>query len=237
MKPYYQDALVTLYHGNALELSTKWSDAAVMVTDPPYGVNHSSHGKNEPTIVGEMRTGRSSRRVLTSEHTRIRDDVHSLWGEKPALIFGSWRAPRPHNTRFRLIWDKQIPGMGGVGIWKPQDEEIYVCGDWPNPRTISRTDSSVLHFRALRGKARPAHPTPKPVDLMEYLIERSPEGVVVDPFAGSGSTLVAATRQGRRSIGIEIEERYCELTATRLASEACKQPALEEPSLFAGWSA
>ena len=223
---YYQDEHVTLYHGDCTEI-TEWLTADVLVTDPPYGVNHSTHGKNAPIIKGEARTGRSAKRVLTAEHTAIRDEALALWSPRPAIVFGSWRAPRPLDTRFRLVWDKIIPGMGGVGVWKPQDEEVYVVGDWPNPRTISRTDSNVLRFKALRGKARPDHPTPKPVDLMEYLIERSPAGTVADPFAGSGATLLAAKNLGRKSIGVEMEEQYCELIATRLTeAENAEQLAL-----------
>ena len=216
MSLYYQDENVTLYHGDCLTEHREWLGADVLVTDPPYGVNHSTHGKNAPIIKGEARTGRSAKRVLTTEHTASRDEAIALWSPRPAIVFGSWRAPRPLDTRFRLVWDKIIPGMGGVGVWKPQDEEVYVVGDWPNPRTISRTDSNVLRFRALRGKARPDHPTPKPVDLMEYLIERSPAGTVADPFAGSGSTLIAAQNLGRKAIGVELEERYCEVIARRL---------------------
>ena len=226
MSIYYQDDHVTLYHGDCTEI-TAWLDAEVLVADPPYGVNHSTHGKNAPIIKGEARTGRSAKRVLTTEHTAIRDEAIALWSPRHAIVFGSWRAPRPLDTRFRLVWDKIIPGMGGVGVWKPQDEEIYVVGDWPNPRTISRTDSNVLRFKALRGKARPDHPTPKPVDLMEYLIERSPEGIVADPFAGSGATLLAAKNLGRKAIGVEMEEQYCELIATRLTeAENAEQLAL-----------
>lgn len=218
MQPYFQDEHIRLYLGDCIELAEQWIQADVLITDPPYGVNHSTHGKNAPIVAGELRTGRSAKRVLTREHTLVRDKALERWGTKPALVFGSWRAPRPEDTRFRLIWDKQIPGMGGVGVWKPQDEEIYVCGEWPNPRTISRTDSSVLHFRALRGKARPNHPTPKPVDLMDYLIGRSPEGLIADPFAGSGATLLAAKQLGRECVGVEIDEAYCELVATRLTN-------------------
>lgn len=226
MSIYYQDDHVTLHHGDCTEI-TEWLNADVLITDPPYGVNHSTHGKNAPIIKGEARTGRSAKRVLTTEHTAIRDEAIALWAPRPAIVFGSWRAPRPLDTRFRLVWDKIIPGMGGVGVWKPQDEEIYVVGDWPNPRTISRTDSSVLRFKALRGKTRPDHPTPKPVDLMEYLIERSPAGTVADPFAGSGATLLAAKNLGRKSIGVEMEEQYCELIATRLTeAENAEQLAL-----------
>jgi len=216
-EPYYQDDRVTLYHGDCREI-TEWLAADVLVTDPPYGIQHSAHGDNAPAIAGESRTGRSSLRVLTSEHVDVRDAALRAWGDRPALVFGHWRAPRPERTMMRLIWDKRIIGMGGVGAWRPADEEIYLL-NWPNPRGGSSDQPSVIRFDANRGSAREDHPTPKPVGLMEYLIARSPGVTVADPFAGSGSTLVAAKQLGRHAIGVELEERYCEVIAKRLAQD------------------
>ena len=114
------------------------------------------------------------------------------------------------------------PGLGGVGPWRPSDEEIYLSG-WPNPRGGSRDAfGTVIRYPAPRGNARPDHPSPKPVGLMEILIKTCPPGTIADPCAGSGSTLIAARNLGRPCVGVEIEERFCELTALRLS-----QPALD----------
>lgn len=89
--------------------------------------------------------------------------------------------------------------------------------------------------------ARPNHPTPKPVALMEWLLERVPaDAVIAEPCAGSGATLVAARNLGRRVIGVELEERYCELIAGRLAQQAFDFDALMRPATdevrASGWA-
>jgi site-specific DNA-methyltransferase (adenine-specific) len=218
MDSYYQDELVTLYLGDCREV-TEWLAADVLVTDPPYGVHHSprgTRGSNSPVIAGEIRTGRAADRELGPEHVALRDAMLGLWGTRPAVTFGSWRAPRPARTQARLVWDKIYPGLGGVGPWRPSDEEIYLTG-WPNPRNGSRDAfGTVIRHPPPRGEARADHPSPKPVGLMETLITACPPGVIADPFAGSGSTLVAARNLGRPAIGVEIEERYAERAASRL---------------------
>lgn len=103
-------------------------------------------------------------------------------------------------------------------------EEIYLLGAWPK-RGMRRP--SVLRTACAMGNphglvAMMEHPTPKPISLMETLILAAPDGVVADPFAGSGSTLVAAKNLGRRAIGVEVEERYCEVIARRLSQEVMR---------------
>lgn len=224
-RPYYQADGITLYHGDCLTIP-QWTEADVLVTDPPYGMGMSSSwGANDAAFAGEPRMTRASDRVLTDEHTHTRDQALQLWGShKPGIVFGTWRAPKPPATRMRLIWDKGTIGPGGVYPWRPADEEIYLIGEWPNPRASGGDRPSVIQRHRILGNARPDHPTPKPVALLETLIETCPAGVITDPFAGSGSTLLAARRQGRQAVGVEIDRRYCALIARRL----------DQTDLFAG---
>ncbi|MGL3804702.1 DNA methyltransferase [Paeniglutamicibacter sp. R2-26] len=104
--------------------------------------------------------------------------------------------------------------MGDLSIpWGPSHEECYVLGTgFHGKRT-----GSVMRVKGLSAgsKDRPNHPTPKPLSLMERLIEKCPPGTIADPFAGSGATLVAAKNLGRHVIGVELEEKYCEIIAQR----------------------
>lgn len=218
--PYYSDDQVTLHHGNALEIDA-WLTADVLVTDPPYGISlceRSGKGRgNVPLIAGETFTPQTSDRVVPLEHVALRDSALTAWGDRPALVFGSWRAPRPARTQMRLIWDKELLGLGGVGSWRQSDEEIYVVS-WPNPKFASRPYGTVIRQRGIAPGNRD-HPTPKPVALLERLITECPPGLIADPFAGSGSTLIAARNLGRRAVGVELDERYCELIAKRLSQD------------------
>src|SRR5699024_3846298 len=106
-----------------------------------------------------------------------------------------------------------------------------VLGDWPIPEPGGRLREGgnpsrvpgVIRVQQPNNQSSNkdySHPTPKPVALMELLIERCPNDVIADPFAGSGSTLVAARNLGRKAIGVELEERYCDIIARRLSQGA-----------------
>lgn len=206
-EPYYRDDQVTLWHGDCLEIDA-WLTADVLVTDPPYGVAHLS-GWDAPT-----------RAIANDATVHARDAVLAAWGRKPAAIFGTWKAARPANVRHLVVWDKSDGtgcGMGDLdAAWGNSHEEIYFLGEWKRgqrPRQASVIRSST-GMRSLSGAV--GHPTPKPVPLMERIILQSPPGSIADPFAGSGATLLAARNLGRRAIGVEMEERYCEIIARRL---------------------
>lgn len=218
---YYEDESVTLYHGDCLEI-TDWLEADVLVTDPPYGISHEKKLGSTRLPKSKGGTQIRTRGVLAGDATiEVRDAALAAWGdERPALVFGSWRMPRPEGTRHRLIWHKagSTPGPA-VASFLSNDEEIYVLGKFPRTSPPERTVFTTHEMRhgANGAASRTGHPTPKPIDLMERLILRCPPGVIADPFAGSGSTLIAARNLGRKAIGVELDERYCEVIAKRLS--------------------
>jgi len=215
--PYYSDEWVTLYHGDCREV-TAWLDADVLVTDPPYGMAYRSGGAR--VNASGVRSVTAVAEVHGDQDTAARDAILKLWGPRPALVFGTWKVQRPAGVRERLIWHKRNlpPGMGTATPWSGAEEEVYVLGSGftgDRHQNVIPTDEARAGCGGLA--ATVGHPTPKPVDLMEHLLLRCPPGTVADPFAGSGSTLVAAKRLGRKAIGVELDERYCEIAAKRLA--------------------
>lgn len=115
-----------------------------------------------------------------------------------------------------MIWDKQSVGLGDVRFpWGSGYELIFVSGDgWTGRRSVP-----VLRYPMARAEMSAMHPSLKPLGLMSELISKAPPGVVADPFAGSGATLIAARNLGRKVIAVELEERYCEIAARRLAQD------------------
>ena len=201
----------TLYHGDCLEILPTLPKVDAVVTDPPYGIGYESgHATDALWIAGKS--------IASDECTGARDRVIEWADGRPALAFGTWRAPRPEATRQVLIWDKGgALGMGALDIpWKPDHEEIYVLGKgWAGARDCG----SVLRCPPVQSMAKNGrvHPTEKPVRLMEMLIGKT-AGTVLDPFMGSGTTGVACANLGRKFIGIEIERKYFDIACERIAA-------------------
>ena len=218
---YYQDSFVTLYLGDCREY-TAWLDCDVLVTDPPYGITWmkgSMDSSRVNRVASQKRRIDDGADIANDEDTAIRDEVLAMWGkDKPAVIFGTWRKTRPLNVQHRLIWHKlgRYPGVA-PSAWYPNEEEIYLMGKgWtgkPTPTVITTSEHRSLHVKNI------GHSTPKPVGLMETIINKCAVGTVADPFAGSGATLLAARNSGRQSIGVELEEKYCEIIARRLSQD------------------
>jgi len=208
MKPYYEHAGITIYHGDCREVLFH-VDCDVMVCDPPYGLDVELSRRGGQTIQGD-------------DSTDVRDFLVTEF-DGPKLIFGSPAVQRPEHDAI-LIWDKsELTGMGNLEFpWKRTHEEIYVIGNGFKSR---RRRGSILryplrpywsnHADAVGGE----HPTEKPLGLMVDLLECCPWSTITDPCCGTGTTLQAAKKLGKSAIGIEIEEKYCEIAAKRLSQE------------------
>ena len=221
MKPYYEADGITIYHGDCREVMPELSKVHLILTDPPYTFGiASSHQEGKAGGWGDlMNSAEFFAGILKRSRTL-------LCGDGAVWMFGSWRsfpvlARAAYEARWPieslLIWDKCWIGPGGMRGLRPSYEVValFVEGDYA---VANRSTSDIVRIKW--SSARPnGHPAEKPPDLMAWIIRRT-DGAglsVLDPFMGSGTTLVAAKNLGRKAIGIEIEERYCEIAAQRLA--------------------
>lgn len=218
MKPYYQDSLVTLYHGDCLEI-TEWLAADVLVTDPPYGRDwKQGDTSSRRGWVSDKHSG-----IKNDGTTAARDSALAMWGaSRPALAFGDLMLAPPAGVKHVLVYDKgESAGFtGAVGGYRRNVEAIYLLGQGWGSGLGGR--SAIVPTSGSTGgnlARTTGHPHTKPIDVMGYLVSHARAGVVADPFAGSGSTLVAARNLGRQAIGVEIEESYCEMIVKRLAQQ------------------
>ena len=208
---YYQDRLVTLYHGDCLADPSLWMHADVMITDPPYGLQALAGA------YGFASSKRGSVTIANDLDTSVRDAVLGLWGDKPVAVFGTPRLPEPPGGwTDRLVWDKAQLGLNG-GAWRYAHETIFVRGEgWER---INDAASSILRHSSAKNRAHVAkHIHSKPEQLLATLISSAPEGLLIDPFAGGGSTIAAARALGRPIIAFELEEQYCESIVERISS-------------------
>ena len=195
----------------------------VVVTDPPYGISYQSGHATDALWTG-------GRVIANDTDTRARDEFLLQWASTqgtPCLVFGSRRAPLPAGCRMVLVWDKgPALGMGALDLpWKPSSEEIYVIG---KGFVGARDESNVLYCPPVQSMAKNGrrHPNEKPVRLIERLLQKCPAGDVLDPFMGSGTTLVACQRLGRMGTGIEIDPDYFQTACERV------HKAWREPDMF-----
>ena len=216
-EPYWSDDLVTLYLGDCREV-TEWLAADVLVTDPPYGIRWSQGAR-----AGTKSYAREG--IANDQDTAARDAILAQYAG-PAIVFGSPKLPPPTGTRWTLVYQKPPDAgiFGSIAGFRRDWEAIYLVGAWAQDvaarSSVLRTaEPSIVSITAKRypNDRGAGHPHAKPLDVMEALINACPPGTIADPFAGSGSTLVAARNLGRRAIGVEIDERYAEQAARRLS--------------------
>jgi len=218
VKPYYETDLGKLYHGDCLQIMPHLEPVDLVLTDPPYGITYQSNagvGRGTAPITndGTRLSLRLYRRVIPQLKAR-----HILWFTRWDAWPDVWEIlGQSFPVRGLLVWDKGTPGMGDLSHWGCSHEMIASCG---KGKLRGKRDNSVIKFSTCPPRQR-HHPTEKPVDLLLYLIDKITDELdtVLDPFLGSGTTAVACERLNRRWIGIEIEEKYCEISAKRIENE------------------
>jgi site-specific DNA-methyltransferase (adenine-specific) len=211
MTPYYEHAGITIYHGDCRLVLPTLPKCDLLLTDPPYGINYNPQRSRRSTQPGRNRKIWKSVEwtdgIIGDEATF---DPSHLMDYRKAVIWGGNNFTLPVGGWF--IWDK-CKARNFVG----SDAELA----WTNLTRLVRKFTFMWDgFRRDGEQGEHYHPTQKPKELMTWCIEQAGNAeVIVDPYMGSGTTLVAAKNLGRKAIGIEIEERYCEIAAKRLSQE------------------
>lgn len=236
--PFYDNNGVTLYCGDARDIIGDLT-CTRLITDPVW-----------PNALKLLAGSEAPYQLLADVMERAPDSVHTVVVQLGRASDPRFLSAVPPRWPFICVSWLRYAVPGFVGRVMNSADVAYAFGALPPSRpgvrvvsgectaTPAASDSSpVGKVRAVSREAyyaalaQRAHPTPRRVRHVEWLVERfsAVEDVVLDPFAGSGTTLVAARRLGRRAIGIELEERYCEVAVRRLAQTALFQDAVSAP--------
>lgn len=211
MKPYYQHQGITIYHGDCREvlMQIRYDNIDIpydsIVTYPPYGIDYQS-----------SRTDIKKPKIQNDENREMLLFAIDLPFYHSKYVFGRWdqliEIEKPKSV---ITWVKNIHSMGDLEHEHARQTELAffyqgLTHSFPNGRP-----SDVIYSNRTNNEL---HPTEKPIDLLTKIVSWT-SGVVLDPFMGSGTTLRAAKDLNRQAIGIEIEEKYCEIAAKRLSQE------------------
>ena len=227
MKPYFQDDAVTIYHADCREILPQLEPVDLVLTDPPYNVSkvggdilYRGGGKAKTRDFGAW-DGEWHPMDFLSQSASIVRPGGTLLAFTSDRLLGEYRSHTGWTQRGTLVWLKTNP--------PPVPRPVYVqATEWVVWLVIKGGKVTwnaggyilnVLTYPICGGNERSAHPTQKPLGLLhELTLRHSNTGdLILDPFMGSGTTLRAAKDLGRKAIGIEIEEKYCEIAAQRMA--------------------
>jgi site-specific DNA-methyltransferase (adenine-specific) len=210
--PYYADDLVTIYHGDCAEIMPGLT-VDVVVTDPPYNGDLRYGPNTDDSRSWESYEDWLDCRIALME-AAARGPV-LVFVSKPGLIRMAVKRPPKWVMSWSGAFGQPAGNMAGTFIL-PAWEPALLYGNLGTFRHGLRDSWHVAPSSDFEGRD---HPCPKPLSLMRRIVDDMPGSSVLDPFAGSGTTLLAAKEAGRHAIGIEIEERYCEIAARRCSQE------------------
>lgn len=221
LKPYYDHGGITIYHGDCREILPTLGTFDLLLTDPPYGIQGGKGGTPKKRARGQYE-GAYTAEMDTPEHLKsviVPAFIEAMKHSKASIL-------TPGNKNFCLY---PQPDSFGV-LYQPQTGSVSRWG-WCDAQPIFYYGISPLQGRKMEpcsfklvknDDCNYDHPCPKPYDVWAQLMVKglgSAGNTVLDPFMGSGTTLRAAKDLGRRAIGIEIEEKYCEIAAKRMSQE------------------
>ena len=225
MKPYYEDKIagIGIYHGDCREILPQLPKVDLVLTDPPYGLDYEylSYQDTESNLIAlvadvmPLLRDKAQRVAVSTGLKNTTKYPAPDWVMACAWNTTGMRCGYGYNQWFPVyLYGNDISGIGKVnGILKSD--------------FISVSGGAAVGF--MRDNDSENHPCAKPLNLWRLLVTRlSNTGeLILDPFLGSGTTAVAAKILGRKCIGIEIEEKYCEIAVKRLAQSVMD---LREPS-------
>ncbi len=243
MKAYYSEGGIEIFHGDCREVMAGMANesADIVWTDPPYG-----HGNADGDLLSRraeaVGDGIASTHVAIAndQPDTMREVVDAMLteaarvlkkdcccccccccgggGPSPTFAWVAERMDRQGLQFFHsVIWDKRNPGMGWR--FRRQHEMVMVAHRKGGRLKWAEDGKSLANILSYYPPRDRLHPNEKPLDMVTAFLNAvgMPGDLVLDPFMGSGTTLVAAKGLGMRAIGIELEERYCEVAASRLA--------------------
>jgi len=207
---YYSDESCTIYHGDCREIFPTLGRFDLLLTDPPYGIDWNT---NYSRFTNLMTSGSQV------DHAKIENDSDSqmmkfaLEIDLPKIVWGAHLSPwLIKEAGSWLVWDKRFEN----GVAMLADAELAYWSKGAGVYIHKHTWQGMIGDKSGTPRKR-LHPNEKPAGLLRWCLNLCPDAqIILDPFMGSGTTLVAAKLEGRRAVGIELEEKYCEIAAERL---------------------
>ena len=214
MKPYYQDEWVTIYHGDCREILPELPKVDLVLTDPPYGI---SLDLSWLESVNKKRLPSKSIDKIIGDDGSL--DLDLLFDYPRWVVFGFPYILSKKATGW-LVWDKQ-PGLMDADRTMTTPVEMALTNCWKGFRMVRCMWAGYMRDN---GEHRFAHPTQKPQKVISYCINKASElgDTILDPFLSSGTTAYCAKKLNRKCIGIEIEEKYCEIAAKRCSQSVMR---------------